>query len=380
MHVARKTTHTSQAVDAACAMIRPHAIARNLGCLRERLTAVRDGAPPFVWAVIKANAYGHDMALALQGLAQADGVAVRELADAYRLRELGWRKPVLVIGLSSRASLHALRDPLLQPLHLVIDSEPLLAQLERLHVPPPHVWLRYSGTLCQAGLGRRAYAQAWQRLQALQQAGRVAGVGHMQHYANSENGDALQTERRTFEPLFDGLSGVRCTENSAAVLLAPAYAGAHDWVRSGIALYGISPLADVIGADLGLQPAMQLQAPIIATQQLAAGQTLGYGGAFRAGHDLRIGLVACGYADGYPRNLTPDCPVSINGRSGRIVGRVAMDTLTVDLSSHPQAGVGTPVTLWGDATVPIERVAQYADTIPAQLCSSLMARVPRLAC
>src|SRR5699024_6768479 len=176
------------------------------------------------------------------------------------------RKPVLVMGLNSRASLHAVRDPLLQPLHLVVDSAPQLAQLERLHAPPPHVWVRYSGTLRQAGFHRRAYVQAWQRLQAWQQAGHVAAVGHMQHYAGSEDTDALQTERKMFEPLFDEFPAARCTENSAAVLSTPAYAAAQDWVRSGIALYGISPLAEANGADLGLQPAMQLQARIVAPQ------------------------------------------------------------------------------------------------------------------
>lgn len=162
------------------------------------------------------------------------------------------------------------------------------------------------------------------------------------------------------------------------MLLDPGFAADADWVRSGIVLYKISTFSDASAPALGLQPAMTLIAPIHTVQQLHAGQTVGYGGIFRADRSMRIGLIRCGYADGYPRNISENCPVLVNGQPGRIIDRVAMDTIIVDLDEHPDAGPGTMVTLWGTDKLPIETIARSAALIPAQLCSGITARVPRL--
>jgi len=372
----------SNAPETAQAVIRPAAIAHNLRQLRDTLNQARADAKksPSIWAVVKADAYGHGLEHVMAGLGQADGIAVRSLWGAYRVRSLGWRKPVLVISAGARFSREHVQDPALYPLHLVIDNEAQIAELESLRQASRlYIWLRHSGSLNHAGLRDDAYAPVWRRLQALLRAGVLDGVGHMQHYARAEEAEPLRRERRAFEHLIHDLPGARCTENSAALLSGPDYAASADWVRSGIALYGISPLAGVTGPDLGLQPAMLLQAPIYGVQCLPAGQPLGYGGIFRAERDLRIGLVACGYADGYPRSAADNCPVVVNGRPSRVVGRVSMDTITVDLSAHPDAGPGTMVTLWGADDLPIEIVARHAGTIPAQLCSGVTARVPKLA-
>jgi alanine racemase len=359
------------------AHIHPQAVAGNLRQLRRFLG--RSGAPrtPRIWAVVKADAYGHLLEHVLPGLADADGLGVLTLDDALHCRRLGWRGPILAMS----ADIHgaALEDPALYPLHVVVDQYEQLAELSRLRPPfTPQVWLRHCGALNHAGFHAQDYREAFLRLHAQVQAGRLAGLGHLQHYASAEHPARLLLERQAFQALVAGLPGPLCTENSAAVLSDPTAACATDWIRCGIALYGISPLPGLTGHDLGLRPAMSLQAPIYGIQALSAGQALGYSGSFQAEQALRIGLVRCGYADGYPRVIQGLCEVGVDGRKARIVGRVAMDTLTIDLSAHPEAGPGTLVTLWGPGGPDIESVAATAGTISAQLCVGLTARVPRL--
>lgn len=343
-----------------------------------RRLAVGEGhQTPRMWAVVKADAYGHSLVHALAGLDEADGLAVLALSDAHQLRAMGWHKPILVM--SPRLSAKDLRDPILFPLHLIIDSEEQLTQLQGLNgTLPPHIWLRHSGQLHHAGFSGNDYLHAYRRLQALWLAGRVAAVGHLSHYAAAEEARNLRAEREALRDAIAGLPGALCTENSAALLSAPGYARTTDWVRCGIALYGISPLPGADGTALGLRPAMTLQAPIYGEQLLRAGCRLGYGGGFLAPCDMRVGLVRCGYADGYPRHIADDARVLVNGRKSRIIGRVSMDTLTIDLTGHPQAATGTLVTLWGQDDLSIERLARSAGTIAAQLCTGLTARVPRL--
>lgn len=361
----------------AFARIDAAAIAHNLQHFR-RLAMGESQQAPRLWAVVKADAYGHSLTHALAGLGAADGLAVLALADAHQARALGWVKPILVM--SPQFIADDLRDPGLFPLHLIIDNEEQMTELHALQAgPTPHIWLRHSGQLHHSGFSGNGYLHAYRRLQALWIAGRIAAVGHLCHYAASEDPHSLPAERQAFQEAVSGLPGILCTENSAALLAAPGYAGANDWVRSGIALYGLSPLPGTNGVDLGLCPAMTLQAPIYGQQMLRAGSRIGYGGGFLAPRDMRVGLVRCGYADGYPRRIADDAYVLVNGRESRIVGRVSMDTLTIDLTGHPQAAPGTLVTLWGQAGLPAEQLARSAETIAPQLCTGLTARVPRLA-
>ncbi|MGB3290192.1 MAG: alanine racemase [Burkholderiaceae bacterium] len=361
---------------ATFARIDTTAIAYNLQHLRHLATG-KNGQTPHIWAVVKADAYGHTLAHALAGLQAADGLAVLALSDAHEARSMGWTKPILVMSPQFHAD--ELCDPKLSPLHLIIDSEEQLAELHALQSgPPPHIWLRHSGQLHHSGFSDIDYPQAYHRLLALKAAGRVADVGHLGHYAESEDPDSLPAERQAFQEVIAGLPGVLCTENSAALLNAPGYATQSDWVRSGISLYGLSPLPGTNGADLGFRPAMALQAPIYGLQTLRAGCRLGYGGTFQASRDMRIGLVRCGYADGYPRRIAEDAYVLVDGRESPIIGRVSMDTLTIDLTDQPQAAAGTLVTLWGQAGLPAEQLARSAETIAPQLCTGLTARVARL--
>ncbi|MCC2597572.1 alanine racemase [Pusillimonas sp. MFBS29] len=368
--------HFAGACGSPVALIDHSAISHNLKRLRQLLARPAPQSSPRIWAVAKADAYGHTLELAYPGLSGADGLAVLTLDEARRCRRMGWTGPIL--AMSVQCSPAMLEDPALYPLHLIIDDPQQLGILQFLRPPcVPHVWLRYRGRLNHAGLTGADYQTIYALLCNDLQRGGLAGLGHFQHYAIAEENQPLREERQAFQSLVAGLPGPVCTENSAALLSDPAAAASTDWVRSGIALYGVSPIASLTGHDLGLRPAMTLQAPIYAVHTLQAGESLGYGATFRANREMRIGLVRCGYAHGYPRGLSDGCIVLADGRPATIVGRISMDTLTIDLSRHPDIATGSLVTLWGAAGLPVETVAVKANTIPAQLCTALTAQVPR---
>lgn len=368
--------HRVSAPSSPLALIDHTAITHNLKRLRQLLARPAPQSSPRIWAVAKADAYGHTLELAYPGLCGADGIAVLTLDEARQCRKLGWTGPIL--AMSAQYSRAALEDPALYPLHLILDDPEQLAVLQSVCASCiPHIWLRYRGRLNHAGLAHADYRAIYASLRTCLLRGHLAGLGHLQHYASSEEAQPLREERLAFQTLITDLPGPVCTENSAALLSDPASAASTAWVRSGIALYGVSPLAGLTGHDLGLRPAMTLQAPIYGIHTLQAGEPLGYGGRFLAPREIRIGLVRCGYAHGYPRGLSQDCIVVAAGRPATIVGRVSMDTLTIDLSRHPDIGAGAMVTLWGAPGLPIEAVATKANTIPAQLCTALTARVPR---
>lgn len=372
-----RSTDAHACLASPLALIDHTAIAHNLKHLRQLLADARPQARPLIWAVVKADAYGHTLEHAYAGLRGADGLAVLTLDDVRLCRDLGWTGPVL--AMSAQFTQAELEDPALYPLHLIVDHHDQLAPIQSLRPPfTPHVWLRYRGSLNHAGLAQASYKSAYSVLHASLLSGCLAGLGHLQHYASAEEAEHLHAERQAFQALISGMPGAVCTDNSAALLSDHAAAASTTWVRSGIALYGISPLAGLTGHDLGLRPAMVLQAPVYGFQTLQAGESLGYGGSFRATRETRVGLVRCGYAHGYPRGLPQEgCVVMVNGRKAAIIGRVSMDTLTIDLSDHPDADCNTSVTLWGAPELPIESVAIKANTIPAQLCTALTERVPR---
>lgn len=363
----------------ACAHIDRQAIAHNLQILQHRMSLEKTGRSPRIWAVVKADAYGHGLEHAVSALQAADGVAVLSASEAYRCRQLGWSKPILIMG-DQQLTRDELSDPALYPLHWVVEHEGQIDQLQSLAgAHQPHVWLRFTGNLHHAGFQAHHYRSAYARLQALSASGRLGGIGHFQHYANAEDPEQLAAERQLFAQLTVGLPGPVSTENSAALLLSAQAAANTDWLRVGLALYGVSPLPGLDGAALGLKPAMVFQAPIYGIQELQAGDSVGYGSAFRTERPLRIGLVQCGYADGYPRAVTMGSPVQVPGGMAGIVGRVSMDTLSINLDQHPHIGPGHHVTLWGCPELPVENVALAAATIAPQLLTGLTARVPRVA-
>ena len=236
-------------------------------------------------------------------------------------------------------------------------------------------WVLVLALLAGGGvLGWQAY-QA--RLNALPQ---VDEISLMTHFADADGAPGVQAQLAVFERTVDGLSGERTLANSAA-LLRHARATAADWVRPGIMVYGGSPdHPQHSAAHWQLQPTMTLRAQLIGVQQLARGDRVGYGSTFAAESELRIGVVACGYADGYPRHAPSGTPVLVDGVRTRTVGRVSMDMITVDLSPVPHAGPGSEVTLWGcgphDGVLPIDEVAHAAGTVGYELMCALAQRVP----
>ena len=392
------------------------AIRHNLHWLLQRLQRRYAGTPgsamaaagrprprPRIWVVTKANAYGHGLNLTLPALADADGVCVSALDDVSRVRQAGWRKPILLLSVWG-LSWQDFADPTLgDELHIVIDDEHQLQELEKMAMDgrTPRdlrlaAWLRHAGELRSQGFTDELYRPAFERLRRLKDAGILADVGHLQHYAASEDAIRLKRERHAFASLTIPLGGPTCTGNSAALCLpnlgdmqaSPHGAcpeGEH-WLRCGLLLYGASAIPDITGERLGLRPAMSLRTRLLSIHKVYKGQSVGYGDGFVAPHDTYIGTVGAGYGHGVPRRLWEHGSVLV-GREERMVrlaGRVTMDTLTIDLGSCPREQPGDIVTLWGSTPGgvihSVETVAAACHTIAAELLSGLTCRTRLIAC
>ena len=364
---------------AQAAQVRAHidsgAVAHNLAQVRKRLGAGRAR----IWATIKADAYGHGIARVLPGLADADGLAVRDLIEAQVCRAAGWSGPILVYGGLHRPDETALLGA--SDLHLVISHAAQLAWLQAAAPSgqPPSVWLRYAGDTRLGGFDDEDYAQAYARCAALREQGRIADIGHLNHYARSEDADGIAEADLHFRRAIAGRPGPLSTCNCAALLLHPEHAAQTDWIRPGLMLYGASPIPDVHhGPGLGLRPVMRFTARLLGTQTLPQGAGLGYRAAFTAPQDMRVGLASCGYADGYPRHAHTGTPLLVDGQPTRLLGRPAMDTLAVDLTDVDVSGPDAVVVLWGDPRNTVEAVAASAGTISAALLTGLTPRVAML--
>lgn len=353
-------------------MSRPARVRILPAALRHNLARVRELAPACpVWAVVKADAYGHGIAAALAGFAQADGLALVEFDRALALRGAGWQRPLLMLEGAFAP------DDVLQAaqahLSLVVHQPEQLHWLASL---PAGAGLEVFVKL-NTGMNRLGFPPASLSgvLAALRAQPGVARVHAMTHFANADRpGGAEAPLARFLAALPDPAIGVSLA-NSAALFDVPA--ARRGWVRPGIMLYGGSPFADRPAAALGLRPAMHFESRLIAVQALAPGDAVGYGSGFVASSAMRIGVVAAGYADGYPRHAPTGTPVAVGGVRTRVVGRVSMDMLTIDLTGAPAARPGDPVELWGEQ-VPVDEVAAHAGTIGYELLCAIAPRVSRL--
>ena len=350
------------------ALIHADAMAHNLARARAAAPDAR------VWAVVKANAYGHGIERAFGGLRSADGFALLDLNEAQTLRACGWRGPILLLeGAFDPRDLEVCSR--LNLWHVVHCSEQIAWLAAHKTQQPHRVFLKLNSGMNRLGFSAQAFRSAWARLNALPQ---VDEISLMTHFSDADGGRGIGHQVAVFEAATEGLSGERSLSNSAAVL---RHGVKSDWVRAGIMSYGSAP--DFPAHDMhhwGLRPAMTLRSKLIATQQLQAGDTVGYGSSYSATAPQRIGIVACGYADGYPRHAGIDTPVLVEGVRTGTVGRVSMDMLAVDLSPVPRAGMGSEVTLWGHGPagtlLAIDDVAQAAGTIGYELMCALAPRVP----
>jgi alanine racemase len=353
-------------------MPRPILATFDRAALAANLVRLQSAAPTArVWAVVKANAYGHGLARAAAALAAADGFALLELDAAVRLRDLGASQPLLLLeGVFDARELDVAAA---LGLELVVHCAEQVALIEARSLPRPvAVWLKMNSGMNRLGVRPEAYAALHGRLAACPG---VARVGLLTHFANADGERGVAEQLDAFARGTAGLAGPCSLANSAATLRHPATHA--DWVRPGIALYGCSPFADESADMLGLAPVMTVTTEIIALQSLAPGDRVGYGGTFTAPQPMRIGVVAAGYADGYPRHAPSGTPVLVDGVRTRTVGRVSMDMITVDLTGIPHAGIGTPVTLWGE-WLSCDEVAAAAGTVSYELLCALAARVPQV--
>ena len=340
------------------------ALAHNLALAKQR------SHPAKVFAVVKANAYGHGLTRVLPALSAADGLALLELESAIYLRALGWRKPILMLeGFFNPSELVAFAE---HGLSTVVHHESQVralcaSQLQR----TIDVFIKVNTGMNRLGFVAGDIAQVVSRLRG---SGSVRQLTMMSHFAAADEADGIAAPLAKFRAIADRFDLPVSLANSAGVLRYPEVGG--DVVRPGIMLYGASPSsAPGSAALLQLQPVMTLRSEIIAVQSLADGDRVGYGGAHRATGTQRIGIVACGYADGYPRQANDSTPVDVGGEMTHPVGRVSMDMLAVDITNIPSATTGTAVELWGSA-IPVDDVAASAGTIGYELLCRVAQRVP----
>ncbi|KAA5932911.1 catabolic alanine racemase DadX [Pantoea sp. Bo_2] len=352
-------------------MSRPIVATINQQALRHNLTVVRQAAPASrIWSVVKANAYGHGIDRVREALSATDGFALLNMEEAILLREQGWKKPILLLeGFFQPEDLQLIdRYRLTTSVH---SNWQIKALASASLSAPVDIYLKMNSGMNRLGFRPEQVSGVWQKLRALNNVGEMT---LMAHFADAENPQGLIAPLQRVEQAAEGLNCPRSLSNSACTLWHP---DAHfDWVRPGIILYGASPSGDWQDiAGSGLKPVMTLSSEIIAVQQLQAGDGVGYGYRYHASTTQRIGVVACGYADGYPRHAPTGTPVCVDGVMTQVVGAVSMDMITVDLTPCPQAGIGSSVELWGEQ-VKIDQVAKAAGTVGYELMCALAPRVP----
>jgi alanine racemase len=390
-------------------MSRPIQARIDLSALEHNLQAARRATGARIMAVIKAAAYGHGLVRAAEALNAADGFALLDINEAVYLREAGFRQTLLLLegfftpGDLPLAAEYELASVIHSPQQLaMLDAYPRRGNLQ--------VWLKVNSGMGRLGFAPQDIPAAMEKLKAH---AAVRDITLMTHFSHADEAVGVAAQLEVFDALAAPYRVARSLANSAALLRYPQTHA--DWVRPGIMLYGASPFAEISAQQLGLKPVMTLCSEIISVRELKAGESVGYGGVFRAEAAMRIGTVACGYADGYPRHAPsgrvepeaaprPDevrvsggvplagapgthrptpcgwtgAPVLVDGRRTRTLGRVSMDMLSVDLGGLPGADVGSAVTLWGQG-LPVEEVAQAAGTISYELLCALTVRVPVVA-
>ena len=366
-------------------MPRPILATIHTAALQHNLARAQSAVPDArIWAVVKANAYGHGIERVFEAFRAADGFALLDLQEAERLRHLGWRGPILLLeGVFEPRDLELCsRLGLWHAVHCDAQIDWLAAHKTQV---PHRVFLKMNSGMNRLGFTPQRFRSAWARLSALPQ---VDEISLMTHFSDADGPRGIAHQMAAFAKATQDLPGERSVCNSAATLRHAQDAQVRaDWVRAGIVLYGSAPdYPEHSSTHWEVQPTMTLSTRLLAVQELQAGDTVGYGSRFTAPGPMAIGVAACGYADGDPRHADTGTPVLVNGVRTRLVGRVSMDMVTVDLTPLRQAGTdagfGSEVTLWGragnGATLPIDEVAQAAGTVGYELMCALAPRVPAM--
>jgi len=340
------------------------ALAHNLGVARAAAPNAR------TLAVVKANAYGHGLTRAARALRASDGFAVLRVEEAAQLRSEGYTHPIVLLeGFFEPDELPEIARLRLRPVIHRTDQADIIARTKLNQ--RVDVLVKLNTGMNRLGINPKRLPET---LVTLRAAPHIGGITLMTHFASAdEDDDSVERQLARFREAVNGLGLPASLANSAAILRHPQTHA--DWVRPGIMLYGASPFAEKTGDEIGLLPAMTLESKLISVQFVRKGEGVGYGARFIADRDMKIGIVACGYADGYPRHADTGTPILVGDQLTRTLGRVSMDMLSVDLTPVPTAHVGSNVTLWG-VGLPVEHVATACGTISYELLTALAPRVP----
>lgn len=345
------------------ARIRLGAIQHNFQTMKSMVPGAR------AMAVVKANAYGHGLVPVARALSEADTLAVARLAEARQLRDAGVQTDITLLGGVLSADELALAIDL--GVTVTFHHQQHIEWAERFSGPIPLAWLKVDTGMGRLGFRPGDAAAALTRLR-----GQVDRLGMLTHFASADELELPTTREQlaAFTRLVDGFDGEVSIANSAALLGWQESLAIFDtareqgrlWIRPGLSLYGISPYGGKVGQQLGLRPAMQLEATLLSAKAITTGDRVGYGGTWQAQRDTVLGIIAGGYGDGYSRFIASGSPVLVNGRRVPVAGRISMDLTAVDLGPGAKDVVGDPVIFWGDG-LPVEKIAECADTIAYQL-------------
>jgi alanine racemase len=354
-------------------MSRPAQITIDIAALRHNLNQVRLLAPhSSVLAMVKSNGYGHGISRIALALPDVEALGVASLEEGIQLRDAGVKNPIcLMEGLFSAQEVPLAAQ---YEFNLIVHQFNQIEMLEKYYKVnnPFSVWLKIDTGMHRLGFKPSDVKKAYDRLQNCASVKKPLGL--MTHFAEADSLDRTRTAQQVelFNMLTTELDGQRSLANSAGIIAWPETHA--DWVRPGIFLYGASPLAGHHGIEHNLRPVMVLSSEIIAIHQISKGERVGYGGTWTCPEDMCIGIVGIGYGDGYPLHAKSGLPILVNNRPCPLVGRVAMDMLTVDLRTQPLAKVGDPVVLWGPG-LPVEVIAEYSETTAYELLTRITQRV-----
>lgn len=326
-----------------------------------------------VLAVLKANAYGHGLVRIAKSLVDADAFGVARIDEALELRAGGViKKIVLLEGFFDNSDLPIIA---VNNFQTVVHNMEQLQAIEQAQLDEPiQVWLKIDTGMHRLGINPEQFSEFYQRLINCKNVQK--NIRLMSHFGCADSLDSAQTVAQIalFEQLTADINAEKSLANSAAIYAWPQTY--YQWIRPGLMLYGVSPLSehDKQAFDYHIEPVMTLYSSLIAIRDIKAGESVGYGAAWICEQDTRIGVVAIGYGDGYPRHAKNGCPVLVNGRVVPLIGRVSMDMITVDLGSSATDNVGDYVELWGK-NLPVEHIAEAAETIPYELLCNITRRV-----
>jgi len=344
----------------------------NLAAVKHNISKIRDYAPQAkIMAVIKANAYGHGLLRIAEVLQEVDAIAVARADEGIRLRLSGFSNRIVI--LEGFVCKQELEDLIKYDLDVVVHS---VSQVDIIAMYQGQkkvtIWLKLDTGMNRLGLKSTEFTPAYQRLLACSCVNQPFFL--MTHLSSADDPHSPVTQQQVnlFKDTVKTYPGEKSIANSAGIIAW--HDSLTDWVRPGVMLYGVSPFSDSVGKDFGLKPVMSLHSRLIAIKNIGAGEVVGYAGTWLSKQQTRLGVVAIGYGDGFPRCAQTGTPVLVNGKRVPLVGRVSMDMITVDLSSQMNAQAGDPVTLWGEGLA-VEEIARYSDTIPYTLLCGITQRV-----